>query len=87
MAQKPTRQMRHIDIREMIIIQWVEENHIMFKGIKLQFNIINLLSKATPASKFYEHTDIMMGHFKLHYAPENPHNNNTTYHNKNDQQK
>eukprot|EP00546_Thalassionema_frauenfeldii_P000939 CAMPEP_0178939016 /NCGR_PEP_ID=MMETSP0786-20121207/26651_1 /TAXON_ID=186022 /ORGANISM="Thalassionema frauenfeldii, Strain CCMP 1798" /LENGTH=189 /DNA_ID=CAMNT_0020617797 /DNA_START=1755 /DNA_END=2321 /DNA_ORIENTATION=- len=67
MAQKPTRRTRHIDLKEMLILQWVEEEQLTFTNVKSCYNTSDSLGKPNPPTLFYEHNDIIMGCRKPQY--------------------
>jgi hypothetical protein len=67
-AQQPTRRTRHMDIKEFAVLQWVEEDHMIFGEVKTENNISDSLSKQTGRTKFYVHTDVMMGRVRPMYA-------------------
>jgi hypothetical protein len=71
-AQQPSRRTRHIDMRDFCILQWTEEELIIFTDIPTAYNVSDSISKPTGRTKFYEHMDIMMGRRKPTYVPHNP---------------
>jgi hypothetical protein len=72
-AQQPSRRTRHIDMRDFCILQWTEEELILFTDIPTAYNVSDSISKPTGRTKFYEHMDIMMGRRKPTYALQDPH--------------
>lgn len=60
-AQQPTRRTRHIEMKELVIQQWTDEEQITFDEVSTQFNPSDSLSKALGRVKFYEQNDILMG--------------------------
>ena len=67
-AQQPTRRTRHIDMRDFCILQWTEEELIIFNDVASHYNVSDSLSKPTGHIKFYEHMDILMGRRKPTYV-------------------
>jgi hypothetical protein len=57
-AQQPTKCTRHVDMKEFVILQWTEEEQIMFEDVPSALNPSGSLSKPTGCVKFYEHRDI-----------------------------
>ena len=75
-AQQPTRNTRHIDIKQLVILQWTDQEQIIFSDIPTTYNISDLLSKQTGRIKFHEHRDIIMGHtpptYTVHHNGSTP---------------
>lgn len=71
-AQQPSRRTRHIDMRDFCILQWTEEELILFTDIPTAYNVSDSISKPTGRTKFYEHMDIMMGRRKPTYVQHDP---------------
>jgi hypothetical protein len=71
-AQQPTRRTRHIDMRDFCILQWTEEELILFTDIPTALNVSDSISKPTGRTKFYEHMDRMMGRRKPSYVLHDP---------------
>ena len=71
-AQQPTKRTRHIDIRDFCILQWTEEEQIIFSDIPSAYNVSDSLSKPTGRTKFYEHMDVIMGRRKPPYVQAKP---------------
>jgi hypothetical protein len=67
-AQQPTKQTHHIDMRNFCILQWTEEEQILYSDIPTAYNVSDSLSKPTGCSKFYEQMDILMGRQKPSYV-------------------
>jgi hypothetical protein len=67
-AQQPTRRTRHIDMRDFCILQWTEEEQILYSDIPSAYNVSDSLSKPTGRIKFYEQMDILMGRRQPAYA-------------------
>jgi hypothetical protein len=67
-AQQPTRQTRHIDMRDFCILQWTKEELILYTDVPSANNVSDSLSKPTGRIKFYEHMDILMGRQKPAYV-------------------
>ena len=60
-AQQPTRRTRHVEIKELIILHWVETDQIKFEQVPTEFNPSDALTKATGRIKFHAHFDILLG--------------------------
>jgi hypothetical protein len=73
-AQQPSQRTRHINMCSFCILQWTEEELILFTDIPTAYNISDSISKPTGCTKFYEHMDIMMGSRKPTYVPHDPNN-------------
>jgi hypothetical protein len=72
-AQQPTKRTRHIDMRDFCILQWTEEEQILYSDIPSAYNVSDSLSKPTGRIKFYEQMDILMGRRRPSYASTPPH--------------
>jgi hypothetical protein len=55
-------------MKEFVILQWTEEEHIRFEDVPSALNPSDSLSKPTGRVKFYEHRDILMGRRCPQYA-------------------
>jgi hypothetical protein len=73
-AQQPTKRTRHIDMRDFCILQWTEEEQILYTDIPSAYNVSDSLSKPTGRIKFYEQMDILMGQCCPSYVTHNPNN-------------
>jgi hypothetical protein len=73
-AQQPSRLTQHISMRYFCILQWTEEELILFTDIPTAYKVSNSISKPMGHAKFYKHMDIMMGRRKPTYVPYNPNN-------------
>ena len=60
-SQRPTKRTRHVDMKQFVILEWTEEEHIMFQDVPTANNPSDSLSKQTGRIKFYEHMDVLMG--------------------------
>jgi hypothetical protein len=60
-AQQPTKRTHHIDMRDFCILQWTEEEQILYTDIPSAYNVSDSLSKPTGRIKFYEQMDVLMG--------------------------
>ena len=67
-AQQPTKRTRHVDMKEFVILQWTEEEQIIFEDVPSALNPSDSLSKPTGRVKFYEHRDILMGRRRPQYV-------------------
>ena len=66
-AQQPTRRTRHIDMRDFVIMQWTEEEKIIYKDVASAYNPSDSISKPTGRTKFYQQNDIIMGRHHPQY--------------------
>jgi hypothetical protein len=72
-AQQPTRQTRHIDMKQFVILQWSEEDLISFADCPSALLVADSVTKQTGRTKFYEHMDIIMGRRKpKSFRPQTP---------------
>ena len=55
-------------MRDFCILQWTEEEQILFMDVASAYNVSDSLSKPTGRIKFYEHMDILMGRRKPAYV-------------------
>jgi hypothetical protein len=55
-------------MKEFVILQWTEEEQIIYTDVPTALNPSDLLSKPTGRVKFYEHTGVLMGRRPPHYV-------------------
>jgi hypothetical protein len=67
-TQQPTRRTRHVELKQFAVLQWVEDEQIIFGDIGTTHNISDSLTKQTGRIKFYKHHDILMGRLRPAYA-------------------
>ena len=67
-AQKPTQQMRHMELKYFVILQWTDDEFIDFMKTPTKNIHTKSLSKATDIIKFYEHMNVPMGKQKPQYT-------------------
>jgi hypothetical protein len=67
-AQQPTKRTRHIDMRDFCILQWTEEEQILYSDIPSAYNVSDSLSKPTGRIKFYEQMDILNNSYKIRFT-------------------
>ena len=60
-AQQPTRRTRHVELKQFAVLQWVEDEQIIFGDIGTANSTPDLLTKQTGRIKFCQHRDIAMG--------------------------
>ena len=77
-AQRPTRRTRHVECNQFVILQWTEDEHIIYRPCKSELNYSDSLSKTTGRIKHYEHMDIMMGRRKPSYVVQHIPDNSST---------
>jgi hypothetical protein len=68
-AQQPTRQTRHIDMKQFVILRWSEEDLISFADCPSALLMADSMTKQTGRTKFYEHMDAIMGRRKPRFLP------------------
>jgi hypothetical protein len=71
-AQQPTRRTRHVELKQFAVLQWVEDEQIIFGDIGTAHNISDSLTKQTGRTKFHQHHDLLMGRLRPTYA-RHPH--------------
>ncbi len=72
-AQQPTRRTRHVELKQFAVLQWVEDEQIIFGDIGTAYNISDSLTKQTGRTKFHQHHDLLMGRLRPLYArPTDP---------------
>jgi hypothetical protein len=72
-AQQPTRHTRHVELKQFAVLQWVEDEQIIFGDIGTAHNISDSLTKQTGRTKFHQHHDLLMGRLRPEYAkPADP---------------
>jgi hypothetical protein len=59
-------------MQDFCILQWTEEELILYTDIPTALNVSDSISKPTGRTKFYEHMDIMMGRRKPAYVQHDP---------------
>jgi hypothetical protein len=64
-AQQPTRRTRHVELKQFAVLQWVEDEQIIFGDIGTAYNISDSLTKQTGRTKFHQHHDLLMGRLRL----------------------
>jgi len=67
-AQQPTRRTRHVELKQFAVLQWVEDEQIIFGDIGTAYNISDSLTKQTGRTKFHQHHDLLMGRLRPKYA-------------------
>ena len=68
MSQQPSRRTRHLEIQELSLLNWTEDEKVEFIQTPTQYNYADSLTKATGRIKFYEHHDILMGRYPPLYV-------------------
>ncbi len=67
-AQQPTRRTRHVELKQFAVLQWVEDEQIIFGDIHTAYNISDSLTSQTGRTKFDQHHDLLMGRLRPAYA-------------------
>ena len=65
---KPTRRTRHVDVRQLAIIDWVAKDLLKVKHICTNENTGDGLTKPLGKTLFHRHTDSLLGRRKPLYA-------------------
>ena len=65
---QPTRNTRHMELKNFAIQQWVEQDILYMKRIKSGDNCLDGLTKILGRTKFYDHFDYIMGKKRPAYA-------------------
>jgi hypothetical protein len=60
-AQKPTSQTRHIDIKYFEMCKWIEHNLMLLEGIDTMLNMLDHLTKVLSWNLFHRHADFLFG--------------------------
>ena len=55
-------------MKDFCILQWTEEEQIIFNDVASAYSVSDSISKPTRRTKFYEHMEIMMGRRKPTYV-------------------
>jgi hypothetical protein len=75
-AAQPTKQSRHIDIREYALLDWVERDLIALEDVASGLNASDILTKQTGPLLFARHVDNLTGRlpppYVLLHAPPSP---------------
>jgi Reverse transcriptase (RNA-dependent DNA polymerase) len=69
-AQQPTRRTRHIEIKELVILYWVDTDQIKYTAVDTELNPSDALTKPTGRIKFHAHFDILMGKYPPPYTTQ-----------------
>ena len=75
-AQQPTRHACHVELKQLTVLQWVEDEHIIFGDIGTANNISDSFTKQTGRIKFYQHHDILMGRLRPAFTRNPSRSNN-----------
>jgi hypothetical protein len=65
-AAQPTRQTRHIDIREFAVLDWCERDLMINDTVTSESNAADMVTKQTPKPVFHRHADNVLGLQILH---------------------
>ena len=60
-AQQPTRRTRHMDIKAVSLLEWVEEDLIILESVDTTHNIADGFTKPLGKNLFHKHNHIIMG--------------------------
>ena len=65
---QPTRNTRHMELKNFAIQQWVERDLLVLRRITSQNNHADAMTKVLGRTKFHQHFDYIMGRIKPVYA-------------------
>ena len=65
--QKPTKNTRHVDLRQFAVVDWVAQDLLLIKKINTHDNSSDTLTKSLGRTLFYRHTDTIMGNRRPTY--------------------
>ena len=68
-AQQPTKNSRHMDIKNFMLQQWVEDDVLILQRIATQENFADTMTKANGKSLFHRHMNYILGKHKPKYVP------------------
>jgi hypothetical protein len=68
-AQKPTSRTRHMDIRYIVLCEWVERDLIVLERVNTPINEADHFTKLLSRVLFHRHIDYIMGHVPPDYSP------------------
>ena len=67
-AQQPTRRTRHMDMKKVVLLDWVNRDLITFKRITSSNNYSDTLTKVVTKELHYRHNDYILGKWKPGYC-------------------
>ena len=67
-AQRPTKQIRHMDLKYFVLQEWVERDLLLLRHINTADNYADALTKALGRTLFYRHMNFIMGRSTPMYA-------------------
>ena len=67
-AQRPTRRTRHLDIRHLALLDWVETDQIVLEAISTHDNPADALTKILGPQLFSRHSFTLLGKRKPMYC-------------------
>ena len=69
-AQQPTRRTKHMDIRKLVLQDWVQRDLIIMKRINTHDNYADALTKPLGRQLHYRHNDYILGKIVPSFAVE-----------------
>ena len=57
-----------VEMKDLVILQWTEEEKITFVDVKSEYNLADAMSKPTGRTKFQAFKDVLMGRRCPDYA-------------------
>jgi hypothetical protein len=67
-AQKPTPQMRHMDIKYFSTYEWVDRDLMHLERINTLINMADHLTKGLTRALFHRHANFLLGYIPLMYS-------------------
>jgi hypothetical protein len=67
-AKKPTNRTRHVDVKEFVLLDWVEQDLITMRRITTSANYSDGLTKPLARILHYRHFDRLMGRYTPSYV-------------------
>ena len=67
-AQQPTRWTKHMDIKKLVLQDWVQKDLVLMKRIKTTDNYSDALTKPMGQQLHYCHNDYILGKITPEYA-------------------
>ena len=67
-SQQPTKRTKHMEVKNFILQDWVQQDLIKLKRINTHDNHADTMTKALERTLFYRHNDFIMGKVRPDYA-------------------
>ena len=59
-AQKPTRRIRHMELKKFVLLDWIQQDLILMKRTNTSDNYADAMTKQTGRQLFYRHFDYIL---------------------------